>query len=161
MNRHIIGLTVFLVIVKSTFLLYWAFFAPVNFFTQAPSLAVQSSGFNLTDKSYGVEKPKLQNVVINIEQGKITADAFICDAKSSELSPELDKIRVNIFNNDLHLIWSGNLTQKARHGCKGADFEVVAPKLKKLNSRVSYYATLDDSVYELRQTLPVLIDAGK
>lgn len=31
MNRHILGLTIFLVIVKTTFLLYWGFFAPQPF----------------------------------------------------------------------------------------------------------------------------------
>ncbi|MEP6925716.1 MAG: hypothetical protein ABI954_14715 [Pyrinomonadaceae bacterium] len=31
MNRHILGLTVFLVIVKTSFLLYWGFFAPQPF----------------------------------------------------------------------------------------------------------------------------------
>ncbi|HEX8267366.1 MAG TPA: hypothetical protein VF596_18345 [Pyrinomonadaceae bacterium] len=62
MNRHIYGLTLFLIIVKIHFLLYWAFFAPINFFStqDTPNTTVTQIENN--------EKPLCSNTVFNASQ---------------------------------------------------------------------------------------------
>ena len=76
MNRHILGLSVFLVIVKTTFLLYWGFFAPkpfINFvenevYTQN-EVSNKTSCFPKLDKPLGAS---VDLATLNLETGKFS-----------------------------------------------------------------------------------------
>ncbi len=76
MNRHILGLSVFLVIVKTTFLLYWGFFAPkpfVNFVEN--EVYTQNEVTNKTSCFPKLEKPLSASVdiaTLNLSTGKFS-----------------------------------------------------------------------------------------
>jgi hypothetical protein len=171
MNRHIYGLTLFLFIVKIHFLIYWAFFAPVNFFSTQDILVdnvalteLEKTSSNSADSL----KAELQNIALDIKRGNLSANVQLTDLGTNPF-PKLGKLRVQLFTEGSIPVWSGELEQGFTGGCLGwyAEFERSAPELKSLNSNANYYADVqvlrafnsvaENVVYKINKTTPVLI----
>jgi hypothetical protein len=83
MNRHILGLSVFLVIVKTTFLIYWGFFAPKPFVSFVENeVYTRSTPNNKTNCFPKLEKPLAAPV-----------DSVILDSKTGKFNISLDLSR--------------------------------------------------------------------
>lgn len=83
MNRHILGLSVFLVIIKTTFLLYWGFFAPQPFVHFAQSeVYTETAPGHQTNCFPKLDKPLAAPV-----------DSVILDSKTGKINISLDLSR--------------------------------------------------------------------
>lgn len=147
MNRHIYGLTLFLAIVKIHFLLYWAFFAPINFFSTHPAVAepqpiiVEKRSCKLRQKS----DLKLQNVVVDFRNGALSANVKNYNSGAYDGAR---RVRIQLFNDSKEFVWGSDVedlyfsTQQTTLELK--DWSEDLSRLN-LNPKKNYYAR----IYEL------------
>ncbi|MBC7796750.1 MAG: hypothetical protein H7Z37_07755 [Pyrinomonadaceae bacterium] len=179
MNRQIWGIALFLIIVKSTFLLYWGFFAPNNVYVtetdkQTTVKTVETVETRKTCKlSTRSVEPKLQSVVINTRNGELTETI-----QFQQINKDIPKFRLHIFDENGTLVWTnGNLkgningTLDFHNSTATETFETSSPKLIGLNPSKNYYAQLevspksslqnDECVLDFIDATPVLLNYGK
>ena len=103
MNRHILGLSVFLVIVKTTFLLYWGFFAPKPFVNFADNeVYTQNEVSNKTSCFPKLEKPLSAAVdiaTLDLETGKFSL-SLNSNSKSNLYLNEHQQIFLTFYTKD-------------------------------------------------------------
>ena len=176
MNRHIYGLTLFLFIVKLHFLLYWAFFAPVNFFSTQEIVNSSAVPFeaNYSKSCWRMKtlNPELQNVAVDTRQGTVSANVDFATFESvSDLHGK--RFALHIFSNNFVDVWSGEVRLATMEDDSTFEFKTVTPELKTLDRKANYYARIEllsehsqyphDS-FDLNaksDATPVLINFGK
>lgn len=172
MNRHIWGLTLFAVIVKTTVLIYWAFFAPVSFLSASISdppaiIEVRSE----PGRKCNLRKPlkaDLKTVEIDVRNGYVTATVDLKNMQSVSDLPA-NKLRLHIFTEDMRPVWSGETTPAFIDS--DVVFKKYSPDLIGLNRKVNYYAQIEmlpasgirreSLVYEVKFATPVTLSIGK
>lgn len=173
MNRHIYGLTLFLIIVKIHFLLYWAFFAPINFFSNPE--VVKTRGIAVAEDSrkncnlYKKREAVLQNAAIDIENLKVSANVRFNDLQTAFDSNEFVPV-LRIFNEEMSesVILKPNFSVEAG---KVVSFKGELPANVKWNSKANYYTQIDfeyegfpkasKQISSIEQAVPVLIIRDK
>lgn len=177
MNRHIYGLTVFLVIVKTHFLLYWLFFAPVNFVSMpeisSPNI-VASFEKSKSCKMRNKLQIDLRSVEINIKEGTLYANADFTNLRDlSDLKGK--RYVLHIFSESPNEPpgddWVGEIIPAAQIREDSSAFVSSSHKLKQLDPKISYFAQIeflsehwDGSYahwYDIQDSTPVLINAEK
>jgi hypothetical protein len=171
MNRHIYGLTLFLFIVKIHFLLYWAFFAPINFFSTreipspqiAPVKTEKLKGCNMRNHL----QTDLRNVEINVKKGELNANVDFPNLKTIEdLSDK--RFVIHVFSSELSSEWTGEVVSYMARGDGRYTFMAISSKLKQLNRKTNYYAQIESesehyfkehSPLNINQATPVLINS--
>lgn len=186
MNRQIWGIALFLIIVKSTFLLYWGFFAPNNVYVtetnvSTPSETVVVRNKNACKLQAPSVKPKLQSVVMNTKTGKLTVSFSEAITKS-----EINNLRLIISDEIGSYYWLSESSKfneifnevgtidfdkpRVSH-----NFETTLSKTQlntiKLNRSNNYYAFVDDlsrldslndhHSFNPNDATPVLLNYGK
>lgn len=171
MNRHIYGLTVFLVIVKTHFLLYWLFFAPVNFISTQEVINLEVSPLKVEEskscKKARAVKADLRFVEIDVKRGVVSASIdFPKLEQISDLS--FKSYRMHIFTQDLRSVWIGDVKPAFIEDNLPVTFKGSSPEFKKLSRKVNYYAQIDIlpysespkseyAVYGIQQATPILL----
>jgi hypothetical protein len=179
MNRHIYGLTLFLFIVKIHFLLYWAFFAPINFFSSQdiPSPAIVAPFQIEKSKSCKMRNNRqidLRNVEVNIKEGKLYANAGFPDlGNSPDLKGKRYVLHIHSFSPPYTSggDWIGEIIPTAQIKEGSVAFVRSSPELKQINPKISYFAQIEllsehwESPHapfiDVQDLTPVLINADK
>lgn len=173
MNRHIYGLTLFLFIVKIHFLLYWAFFAPINFFstqeavTNRSVLIAKEPGKNCN--LYKKREAKLQNAAIDIENLKVSANVRFNDLQTAFDARDF-QARLTIFNEEI----TTTVYLKPAYSVEAGtvvSFKGELPQGEKWNPHANYYTQVDfdysgapkgwKQISSIEQAVPVLIIRDK
>ncbi|HZH35132.1 MAG TPA: hypothetical protein VEX64_09845 [Pyrinomonadaceae bacterium] len=173
MNRHILGFTLFVVIVKTTFLLYWGFFAPINFTSTVQKPLTVEKQATVTTKCNLKRRfsAELQNVAVDPRDGSINANIYL--NKGERISSLFSlKIRLYIFNLDSGEVWSGESEPRMiSPDTKNFIFNKTSSELQKLRKETNYYAhieilgadgsSIEDPAFRTRPSTPVLLIGGK
>lgn len=175
MNRHIYGLTLFLFVVKIHFLLYWAFFAPINFYSTQEKLQIPNPpAIEIKNKTncWSMSKspqPDLQAVAVSVRDGSISANVDFTNLEQiSDLSGE--NFVLHVFAPDSAFVWSGELRPATIEEDSTFEFKAVAPEFKKLDRKTNYYARIETlsehlsgahAAYNINQATPVLVNFDK
>jgi hypothetical protein len=168
MNRHIYGLTLFLVIVKIHFLLYWAFFAPVNFLStlEAPKIYPVQREYVTRSKCNRSKEQRavLQNAAIDFDNMKVSANVRFNDLETAFESNEFE-IYLHVINEETNVTVSLKPVYGAEAG-KVVTFKGALPKNGKWDRKSNYYAQIDfeyggfpkasKQIFSLEQAVPVL-----
>ncbi|MDQ4123623.1 MAG: hypothetical protein M3209_19465 [Acidobacteriota bacterium] len=153
MNRHIYGLTLFLIIVKIHLLLYWAFFAPVNFYSvsQPPiveTVAPKAEYPKCRSQRYNTHSlfhPELTNAVIG-SKGRISANVRLTRYKALHLENEPDIwFRLHIFDENQTPVWIGEkqMTLNKDKFSQDVLFEMSDGSFARFDRRKNYYAQIE------------------
>jgi hypothetical protein len=190
MNRHILGLTLFLIIVKTSFFVYWGFFAPNSFFSMqtgchlqtkvqtqtvptenAPSKKISCFPALHTDETTSAIAPaELTNLTIDFKDARIWATI------KTDLKSDKDFLsrtwRIYIFDEKKNFVW----TSSTRPGGVRDDglFVMFSEPLSNpslFERKKNYYARVkisaspndevDESFFDLHKARPVLFNYGK
>lgn len=154
MNRHIYGLSLFLIVVKTHFLLYWAFFAPVNFYSVSQPPIVETvvpkteSSDKCRSKSFNTHSlfhPELTNPVIG-SKGKISAKVRLTRYKALYLENDPTVwFRLHIFDENQTPVWIGEqqLTLDKAKFSQDILFEMSDGAFSRFDRRKNYYAQIE------------------
>jgi hypothetical protein len=172
MNRHILGFTLFVVIVKTTFLLYWGFFAPINFTSTVEKPVIEKhTVYNTKCNLRKKVSAELENVAVDPRDGSINANIYL--NKGERISSLFSlKIRLYIFNLDSGEVWSGESEPRMiGPDTKKFIFNKTSSELQKLRKETNYYAhieilgadgsSIEDPAFRTRPSTPVLLIGGK
>jgi hypothetical protein len=172
MNRHILGFTLFVVIVKTTFLLYWGFFAPINFTSTVEKPVIeQHTVYNTKCNLRKKVSASLRNVSVDPRDGSITANVSLNNVERvSDLSSLW--IRLLIYSDDTGA--STVITVKPAFfnaDAKSYTYKGSSPWLEHLSSEANYYAqvevlptselNVENAVINHHEAIPVLLIRGK
>ena len=142
MNRHIYGLTLFLIIVKIHFLLYWTFLAPVNFFSSPEAVfksnaqKIETTEFKLRQKS----DLKLQNVAVDFKSGAISANVKI---NSNGDNSVVRRVRIQFFDENKEFVWASDIEDLYfTPQQKSVSLNDCSDQLDFLNPNKNYYARI-------------------
>lgn len=168
MNRHIFGLTLFLIIVKIHFLLYWAFFAPINFLSTQPATVASRELVLVKTEGDLKQKPafELQNVIANFKDSSVSANIKI---NHNEVDFAERKIRVQFFDENKQFVWASEVeTIKLSKTKASLSLFFCSEELSRLNVKKNYYARIYEPgvtssdyyrVENLQGLKPVLLDS--
>lgn len=107
MNRQIYGFTLFVFIVKSTFLIYWFFLAPVNFVKILKIDAEQNTVVENADPLPQLKSPvQIESAEINLQRQSIIAHIIIDNSGERQFSAPV-KARLSIINENSQSVWQG------------------------------------------------------
>ena len=142
MNRHIYGLTLFLAVVKIHFLLYWAFFAPINFFStqhisvKPENVVIEKKKCNLKPKSV----LELQNIAANFKNGAVSANIKINDQAADS---DERQFRVQFFDENKKFVWASQVEIIKLNKTKTTlTLPFCSQELARLNIKSNYYARI-------------------
>lgn len=184
MNRQIYGFTLFVFIVKSAFLIYWVFLAPVSFVKILKVDLEPTKNFNRpesvdelqTDETRGF-LVAFQNAVIDLGQQKFSADLIIEKLRDDQLEFPLNA-RLKIFDEDFQLVWQGD-SQIEVDNCyiggnawvQSALIDKTVPEFTALDKNRNYFVQVSISpenavsskavIYQPSPLQPVLLSHAK
>lgn len=151
MNRQIYGFTLFVFIVKVTFLLSWLPFAPIEMFRVVGVAESEPQISNFSEsKSSAV---KLESVSVNAAQSSVAALLTVSDDQDWFKSPMT--ARLNILDENSQIVWSEetqlDIYLKCRNAYSGkynssqqsAHFKKISNSLKQLDLSKNYRAQIE------------------
>jgi hypothetical protein len=181
MNRHIFGLTLFLVVFKIHFLLYWAFFAPINFYSVYEPPAVKrieptrepyKCGLK-ADNKHNLFQPEVINAVV-AAKGKISANVRLTRYNALYLESEPNVwFRLHVFDESRKPVWIGEqkLFLNKDKFAQDVLFEMSDAALRRLDKNKNYYAQIetimtperasDNFSYNLRQATEIMFSHNR
>jgi hypothetical protein len=171
MNRHIYGLTLFLFIVKIHFLLYWAFFAPVNFLSTQevlnnPVVIVENES-RMQRNHEKTRQAVLQNAAIDIENKTVSANIRFNDLDTAILSNQFS-VELRVFNKKSQAgIFLKPISVAKANNVVSLKGEL--PDYVKWSKKSNYYAQINfltcivgmERISTIEQSIPVLIISDK
>lgn len=187
MNRQIYGFTLFVFIVKSAFLVYWVFLAPVNFLSiiAVDSEPMSDQSVVETVAASPTHKPlqptvRIESAEIDFERQNVTARLNIANTKENWFASPVEA-RLSLFNENSQLVWQSETKLRFYGSCGSnasgfvppqiADFEKFSAQLAALNLKQNYYAQIvilpekkagsDEAIYQPSELQSVLLVAGK
>lgn len=171
MSRHIYGLTLFLIIVKIHFLLYWAFFAPVNFLSTQEVLnnqvVIVENESRMKSNHEKTRQAVLQNAAIDIENKTVSANIRFNDLDTAFLSNQFS-VELRIFNKKSQAETFLKPISAAEAN-NVVTFKGELPNYVKWSKKSNYYARINFSscivgverISTIEQSIPVLIISDK
>lgn len=174
MNRHIYGLTLFLIIVKIHFLLYWAFFAPINFFSSPEQLKNHAVIITNEPRTMSCNRNKeryavLQNAALDIENMKVSANVRFSNLETAFDANDFVPF-LRIFNEETNETVILKPIRRAEANSV-VTFQGDLPKNEKWNPKSNYYTQIDfenggsrellKGISSIEQAVPVLIISDK